>query len=152
MLKKYRVNLTREERAQLQSMLRKGKASAHKQKHARILLKADEESSRGGLSDKAIAEATETSVPTVERVRRVFVEHGLERALERKDPDRQYVRRLDGEGEARLIALACGEPPAGQARWTLRLLADQLVELEVVPSISHEAVRGTLKKTNLNLG
>ena len=152
MLKKYRVKLTSEERAQLQSVLRKGRVAAQKQKHARILLKADEESSHGGLSDRAIAEAAESSVRTVERVRRIFVEHGLERALERKDPDREYVRILDGEGEARLIALACGEPPAGRARWTLRLLADQLVELEVVPSISYEAVRTTLKKTNLNLG
>jgi len=152
MLKKYRVKLTNEERSQLKAILRKGRVAAHKQKHARILLKADEESSKGGLTDEAIAKATETSVRTVERVRRIFVEHGLERALDRKDPDREYHRSLDGEGEARLIALACSEPPAGRTRWTLRLLADQLVELEVVDSISHEAVRTTLKKTNLNLG
>ena len=127
MLKKYRVKLTSEERAQLQSMLRKGRAAAHKQKHARILLKADEESSHGGLTDQGIGEAAEASVRTVERVRRIFVEHGLDRGLERKDPEREYHRSLDGEGEARLIALACSAPPAGRARWTLRLLADQLV-------------------------
>ncbi len=152
MLKKYRVKLTDEERAHLRSIVRQGKAAAHKQRHARILLKADEENSRAGLTDKAISAEAEVGIATVERVRQRFVEHGLDAALDRKDPERHYLRRLDGEAEARLVALACSEPPEGQARWTLRLLADRLVELEVVPSVSHEAVRMTLKKTNLNLG
>jgi len=152
MLKKYRVGLTSEEQAQLRSILRQGKAAAHKQRHARILLKADEENSRGGLTDKAIAGEAEVGVATVERVRQLFVEHGLDAASDRKDPERHYLRRLDGEAEARLVVLACGDPPEGQARWTLRLLADRLVELEVVSSVSHEAVRMTLKKTNLSLG
>ena len=152
MLKKYRVKLADEERAQLRSIVRQGKAAAHKQRHARILLKADEENSRGGLTDKEITAEAEVGIATVERVRQLFVEHGLDAALERKDPERHYLRRLDGEAEARLVALACSEPPEGQARWTLRLLADRLVELEVVPSVSHEAVRMTLKKTNLSLG
>ena len=152
MPKKYRVKLTSEERDQLQRLLKQGRAAAHKQRHGRILLKADEDSAQGGLTDQAIASATETSVRTVERTRRVFVEHGFEGALERKDPARTRLRSLDGRGEAQLIALACGDPPEGRARWTLRLLADQLVELEVVSTISHETVRTTLKKTNSNPG
>lgn len=152
MPKKYRVNLSSEERDQLQRLLKQGRVAAHKQRHARILLKADEDCTQGGLTDQAIADAIETSVRTVERTRRIFVEHGFERALERKDPDRTRLRSLDGKGEARLIALTCGEAPEGRARWTLRLLADQLVELEVVPAISHETVRTTLKKTNSNPG
>jgi hypothetical protein len=152
MPKKYRVKLSSEERDQLQRLLKQGRVAGHKQRHARILLKADEDCTQGGLTDQAIADAIETSVRTVERTRRIFVEHGFERALERKDPDRSRLRSLDGKGEARLIALTCGEPPEGRARWTLRLLADQLVELEVVPAISHETVRTTLKKTNSNPG
>jgi len=150
--KKHHIRLSLEEREKLESIVRKGKASAHRQRHARILLLADSNSSQGGWSDSQIAAAAQTSVPTVERVRRICVEHGLERALERKDPEREYVRKLDGQAEAQLIALCCGEPPAGHARWTLRLLAGQLVELQIVDSISHETVRQTLKKTNLSRG
>jgi len=123
-----------------------------KQRHARILLLADENRTSGALSDVGIAEAVDAGIATVERVRRICVEHGLTRALERKDPDRHYVRKLDGKGEARLIALACEDPPEGQVKWTLKLLAEKLVELEVVDSISSECVRRTLKKTNSSLG
>lgn len=126
------------------NILRKKRAAAARQSHARILLKADEENPAGGLSDADIATAVEVSVATVERVRQRFVEHGLAAALERKAPEREYVRRLDGAAEARLVAMACGEPPSGCARWTLRLLADRLVELDVVESVSHETVRQTL--------
>jgi len=147
----YRVRLTAAQRDALKSVLSLGKAAAHKQRHARILLKADEQSG-SRPSDEAISGAVEVSIPTVQRVRRIFVEHGLERALERKDPDRIYERKLDGKAEARLIALACGQPPEGRTRWTLRLLADRLIELEIVDTISHETVRNTLKKTNSNLG
>lgn len=107
---------------------------------------------RGGWSDARIAEAAQTSIPTVERVRRVCVEHGLLRALAGKDPERAYLRKLDGRGEAQLIALCCGTAPEGRARWTLRLLGERLVELEIVESISHETVRQTLKKTNSSRG
>ena len=150
--KKHHVRLSLEEREKLETIVRKGKASAHRQRHARILLLADANGPQGGWSDSQIAVAAQTSVPTVERVRRICVEHGLERALERKDPQREYVRRLDGQAEAQLIALCCGEPPEGHARWTLRLLAGRLVELQIVDSISPETVRQTLKKTSLSRG
>lgn len=152
MAKKYRLRLQEEERQRLEALLRKGRRSAQVQRHARILLHADENQPHGGWEDARIAAAVGTTARTVERVRRVGVEHGLLRALERKDPDRVYERRLDGAGEARLVALTCGAAPSGRARWTLRLLADKLVELEVVASISHEAVRQTLKKTTSSPG
>jgi|SRR5205085_2087419 len=150
--KKHHIRLSPEERAQLESILRKGKANAHSQRHARVLLLADSDGPEGGWSDGQIARAVQTSIPTVERVRRICVEHGLDRALKRKDPEREYLRKLDGQGEAQLIALSCGEAPEGCARWTLRLLAARLVELEIVESISHEAVRQTLKKTSSSRG
>jgi hypothetical protein len=150
--KKHHIRLSSEERGQLATIVRKGKANAHCQRHARILLLADTDGPEGGWSDARIARAAHTSIPTVERVRRVCVEHGLLRALERKDPEREYLRKLDGKAEAQLIALSCGAAPEGRARWTLRLLAARLVELEIVDTICHEAVRQTLKKTNSSRG
>lgn len=150
--KKHHIRLSPEEREPLEAIVRRGKANAHRQRHARILLHADTNGPQGGHSDAQIAEATQASIPTVERVRRICVEHGLERALERKDPEREYLRKLDGKAEAQLIALSCGAAPAGRARWTLRLLAARLVELEIVATISREAVRQTLKKTKSNRG
>ena len=150
--KKHHIRLSAQEREQLEAMVRKGKVSAQRQCHARILLLADTNGPEGGWSDSHIARAAQTSIPTVERVRRVCVEHGLERALERKDPDRDYVRKLDGKAEAQLIALSCSPAPQGRARWTLRLLAERLVELEIVEEICHETVRQTLKKMNSNRG
>ena len=150
--KKHHIQLSASEREALNSILRKGRASAQRQRHARILLLADTGGPEGGSSDSQIAAATHTSIPTVERVRRICVEHGLERALERKDPERDYARKLDGKGEAQLLALCCGPAPEGRARWTLRLLAGRLVELEVVESVCHETVRGVLKKTHSSRG
>jgi hypothetical protein len=150
--KKHHIRLSAAERAQLETIVRKGKASAHRQRHARILLLADTHGPEGGWSDSQIASAAHTSIPTIERARRICVEHGLERALDGKDPEREYPRKLDGKGEAQLIALSCGAAPQGCARWTLRLLAARLVELEIVDTISHEAVRRTLKKTNSSRG
>jgi len=152
MKKKYIVTLTVEERQILQEMLSRGKAAARKLMHARILLKADVSAGGPGWNDEAIAEALEIGRATVERVRKEFVEEGLEAALERRRPRRLYARKLDGDGEAHLIALACQEPPEGYSRWTLRLLADRLVELEYVDQISYQTVRRTLKKTNSSLG
>jgi transposase len=149
--KKHHIRLSVKEREQLESIVRKGKASAQRQCHARILLLADTDG-RAGWSDSQIAQAVQTSIPTIERVRRVCVEHGLERALERKDPDRQYSGKIDGVAEAQLLALSCGAAPPGHARWTLRLLAARLVELEVVDEVSHETVRRTLKKMNSSRG
>ena len=152
MKKKYIVTLMQEERRMLQAMLSKGKAAARKLMHARILLKADASSDGSGWNDDAIAEGLDVGRATVERVRRAFVEEGIEAALERRKPRRQYRRKLDGDGEAHLIALACSEAPEGRSRWTLRLLADRMVQLEQVDHLSYETVREVLKKTNLSLG
>lgn len=145
---KYAVCLTEVERARLRTLVGSGTAPARLLTHARILLKANRGDGGSGWSDAAIADAVEVHPATVGRVRRTYVEDGLEGALARKSPERVYLRRLDGEREARLIAVTCSAPPAGQARWTLRLLADALVRLEVVESISYETVRRTLKQTN----
>ena len=152
MSKKYIVSITSEERLLLEQLTKKGFAPAYKINHARILLKADTNQESGGWIDEAISKALDISIPTIERVRRLFVEQGIEAALTRATPSNTKTRLLDGEREARLIAIACSQPPEGQARWTLRLLAERMVELEIVESISHETVRQTLKKTNLNLG
>ena len=152
MKKKYIVTLTQEEQRMLQAMLSKGKAAARKLMHARILLKANAGDGGPSWHDDAIAEGLEVGRATVERVRREFVEEGLEAALERRKPRRQYQRKLDGDGEAHLIALACSQAPAGRSRWTLRLLADRMVQLEQVDHLSHETVREVLKKTSLSLG
>ena len=152
MKKKYIVTLTPVERQMLQAMLSKGKAAARKLVHARILLKADASVGGPGWNDEQIAESLEVGRATVERVRREFVEEGLEAALERRKPRRQYERTLDGDGEAHLIALACQKPPEGRARWTLRLLADRMVRLEYVDEVSKDTVARVLKKTSLSLG
>lgn len=127
-------------------------AAARKLHHARILLKADEGVEGPGWADQRIAEAVEVSQPTISRVRKQYVQEGLEEALDRRMPRRVYHRKLDGAQEARLVALACSTPPTGQARWSLRLLADRLVELEVVDDISYQTVRTTLKKTSSSRG
>ena len=152
MKKKYIVTLTPAERHLLQTMLSKGKAAARKLMHARILLKADAGTGGPAWKDEQIAEGLEVGRATVERVRQEFVEEGLEAALERRRPRRQYQRRLDGEGEAHLVALACQKPPEGRSRWTLRLWADRMVQLAYVEQVSYQTVRRTLKKTNLSLG
>ena len=147
--KKYLVTLIPEERDQLTRLTTAGKASARTLTRARILLKADQAEGGPAWGDADIAAALDCGLRTVERVRQRFVERGLEQALGRKPQDRpSRERRLDGAAEARLIALACSEPPAGRARWTLKLLADRLVELEVVESVCDETVRRTLKKTS----
>jgi transposase len=152
MKKKYIVTLVDEERRMLQDMLSRGKAAARKLMHARILLKADAAAGGPAWEDQSIAEALEVGRATVERVRKEFVEEGLEAALERRKPRRVYARKLDGDGEAHLVALACQEPPEGRSRWTLRLLADRMVQLEYVDQISYQTVRRTLKKTRSSLG
>ena len=151
MKKKYIVTLTQEEKQMLRQMVSRGKGAARKLMHARILLKADSSEDKG-WDDAAIAEGLEVGRATVERVRKEFVEDGLEAALERKKPRRQYRRKLDGDGEAHLIALACSKSPEGTSRWTLRLLAYRMVALEYVDNLSYETVRQVLKKTNLSLG
>ncbi len=143
----YRIVLTEEQRAELRTLIGSGVGMARTLTHARILLKADHGDGGPGWSDAAIAGALDVNASTVLRVRRQFVTDGLAAALHRKRPDRVYAHRFDGEAEARLIAITCSTPPDGQARWSLRLLADEVVRLEVVEAISHETVRRTLKKT-----
>ena len=148
----YRVSLTEAERAKLRTLVGSGVAPARMLTRARVLLKADHGEGGPGWSDAAIAGALDLHPATVQRIRRQFVTDGLTATLERKRPDRVYERTLDGRQEAQLIALACGAPPAGQAQWSLRLFADELVRLEVVETISHETVRRTLKKTTSSRG
>lgn len=148
MKKKYIVRLSDEERGYLQGLIKSGKAAARKQRNARILLKADVGAGQEDLKDEEIAKAVEVGRVTVERTRRRFVEEGFEVAVSGRKSNRVYPRKLDGDGEAHLIATACSEAPEGRAQWTLKLLADRLVSLEVVDSISSETVRRTLKKTS----
>ena len=151
--KRYLVTLTPEERQRLADLLSAGKRSALTLTRARILLKADQADGGPAWPDDRIAEALDCGVRTVERVRQRFVERGLEAALGRKPHDRpSRERKLDGRAEARLIALACSEPPDGRAAWTLQLLADKLVELRVVDSVCDETVRRVLKKTRSSRG
>jgi transposase len=146
--KKYLVTLTAEEREWLSALVKAGKRSALTITRARILLKADQAEGGPAWDDARIAEALDCGHRTVERVRQRFVERGPEQALGRKAQDRpSRQRKLDGAAEARLIAVACSAPPLGRNRWTLKLLADRLVELEVVESVSDETVRRALKKT-----
>lgn len=149
---KYAVALSEEERARLRTLVGSGSAPARLLTRSRILLKADQGEGGAAWADAAIAGALEVHPTTVARVRRQFVEDGLDAALERKRPDRVYPRALDGAAEARLIALACAAPPTGRERWTLRLLADELVRLEVVETVSHESIRRTLKQTRSSRG
>ncbi len=150
--KKYIVSLTSEERKELEKLTTTGKAAAYKVNHARILLKSDINQEGGGWLDAAISQALDMSVSTIERVRQRFVEQGLEAALGRKQQQRRKAPCLDGEQEAHLLAITCSEPPKGRGHWSLRLLAERMVELGYVETVSHETVRQTLKKMNLSLG
>jgi hypothetical protein len=148
MKSKYAVCLSAEERAQLRTLVGQGVAPARELAHARILLKADQGEGGPGWNDTAIAGALEVCTRTVARVRQQYVSEGLAAALKRRMPEREYARVLDGAAEAHLIALACSTPPTGRERWSLRLLAGELVRLEVVEAVSHETVRRTLEQTN----
>jgi transposase len=152
MEKRYRVTLTGAERQELQAMVSAGKAAARKLVRARILLLADQADGGPAKADPEVADALGCGRATIDRVRKQFVEEGMEATLNPKPTTRIYERRLDGKAEAHLVAIACGAPPKGRARWTLRLLADQMVGLGYVESVCHEAVRQTLKKMNLSLG
>jgi len=146
-MEKYVVELTSEERNELNVLVSKGKVAARKITHARVLLQADESPTGPAWTDNQIAEAFGIHTNTIHGIRRRFVDQGLQAALDRKKQERPSRQRIvDGEIEAHLIALRCSDPPEGRNKWNLRLLADQLVELEIVPDISHETVRQTLKK------
>ena len=152
MAKKYRVTLTEDERTMLTTLINAGTAPARTLTHARILLKADQAPGGPAWPDQAIHDALDVGLSTIARVRERFVEESIEAALQRRTPARTRERLLDGSEEAHLLALTCSPPPAGQERWSLRLLADKMVELEYVPQVSHETVRQTLKKTNSSRG
>jgi transposase len=149
---KYVVRLTEEERDELQGIVGRGKVAAAKRMRAQVLLKADAGLEGSGPTDEQVAEALDVSKVTVHRVRKAYVEEGLRAAIERRPNAGHRPPKLDGTAEARLVALACSPAPSGRARWTLRLLADKLVELEVVDSIGKDCVRQTLKKTRSSRG
>ncbi len=152
MYQKYFVRLTDAERYQLKQIVSSGQAPARKIRRAQILLKSD--CSEGGpdWTYFQLCEAFDVAQMTITQIRRDYVAGGIEAVLNRKSPNREYERRLDGEGEAHLIALACGEPPAGYERWSLRLLKNRFIQLGYVDTISHEPIRATLKKTNSSHG
>ena len=151
MAKRYIVSLSNEERKRLEAFVRTGRHGARQINHARILLKADTNQNNGGYRDTQIQEALDVSVRTIERVRQRFVEEGLDSSINHR-PGAGRKRKITGEDEAHLIALRCRKTPAGHARWTLRLLADQMVELGYIDQLSHETVRQTLKKMNFSPG
>ena len=150
--KLYKVTLTQEERQELSALVRKGKGEARRLTRARILLMADEKQSESAWKDSDIAKALGVHVSTVERIREKCVEMGVEAALNHARPTRRRSKILDGAGEARLVQLACTQAPDGHEQWSLQMLADKLIELEVVESVSRETVRTTLKKMNSSLG
>jgi transposase len=152
MAKKYRVTLTDDERSMLTTLISSGSAPARTLTHARILFKADQAEGGPAWTDEAIHEALDVGLSTIARVRERFVEQSLEAALHRRSSPRHRQRLLDGAEEAHLLAVACSAPPKGRERWTLRLLADKMVELEHVDHLSHETVRQVLKKTSSSRG
>ena len=151
-MKKYRVKLSAEERQELKTLVSRGRAAAYQQTHARILLLSNEGCQGGAMKDEEISRSLQVGTATVERVRRRCVEAGVDAALGRKEQLNRRQKKLDGQGEAHLVALAGAEPPPGRVSWTLKLLADRLVEGEIVESISPETVRQDAEKTNSSLG
>jgi hypothetical protein len=150
---RYRVTLTEKERNHLSDLTTKGRHASQTVLNALILLGCDEgPSQENRLTAEQLAEVLPVSTRKVDRTKKRFVEEGLDAALQKRKPDRVYERKVDGDVEAHLVALSCSEPPTGHARWSLRLLADKMVELEYVDGISHETVRRTLKKTRSNRG
>ena len=150
-MEKYIVRLEKDERENLLSLIKKGKSSAKKLTHARILLETDE-NNNDQHSDETIAKLLHVSSKTVSRIRKAFIEHGIDGALERKIHSAKRPLKIQGKEEAHLIAICCSTPPEGRCRWTLQLLADKLVTMELVESVSPQTVGRTLKKTNLSLG
>ena len=151
-MKKYKVTLTAAEREDLNIIIKKEHVSGRKRIHAQILLRTDESEGQSGWKDVDVAEAYGVGLRTVERIRERFVTKGFAAALQSKADQENRARKFDGKKEAKLITLACSRAPKGRARWTLQLLADRMVELKYMESISHQAVHTVLKKTKLNLG
>jgi transposase len=149
---KYKVTLNQTERDQLETMVSKGTLPVSKVKNAMILLSCDEGINAKKYPNKVISDITRVSMKTIDRVKKKFVEEGFDAVMNPSKSKRVYAKKFDGELEAHLIALCCSEAPTGYAKWSLRLLADKMVELEYVDEISHESIRQILKKTNLSPG
>lgn len=149
---KYKVTLSEEEREELMAIINKGYHTSQKFRNAYILLNCDEGKYSEKVTNEQISKVLKVGMRTIDRVKKRFIEEGFESVLERKPPEREYERKADGEVEAHLITLCCSEPPPGYAKWSLRLLADKMVELQYVESFSHETVRRVLKKTSYSLG
>jgi len=149
---KYVITLTSSEREELEVMISKWNHSSTKIKNALILLNYDTGEHSKRYTNQTISDIVHVSMKTIDRVKKKFVEEGFDAIFNPPKPKRTYIKKADGEVEAHLVALCCGEPPAGFAKWSLRLLADKMVELNYIESISHETVRQVLKKTNLSLG
>jgi len=151
-MKKYKVTLRLKEREELLAIIKKGKHTSKKVIHALVLLNCDEGKYSDKVKNEDVAKVLQIGHRTIDRVKKRFVEEGFEAALTNRPTTRVYDKKADGDVEAHLVALSCSEPPTGFSRWSLRLLADKMVELEYVEDISHETVRRVLKKTNLNPG
>jgi hypothetical protein len=150
---KYRIKLTKDEVSELSSIIKKGSHTSQAYRAACVLLNCDEgEHSLGKSTNEKISEVLKIGMRTIDRIKQKCVEGGLDRALERAKSTRIYDRKIDGDFEAKLVALCCSSPPEGRAKWTVRLLADKVVELQYIESISHVSVFNVLKKTNFNLG
>jgi transposase len=149
---RYTVKLTKEEVGELYSIINKGSHSSQTFRTAYILLNCDEGEYAKKITNEQISKVLKVGMRTIDRVKKKFIEEGFEGVLERRPTSRVYGTKSDGDLEAKLVALCCSEPPKGFAKWSLRLLADKMVELEYVESISHVTVRSVLKKTNLSLG
>lgn len=151
-MKRYTIKLTKEEVEELMGIINKGSHSSHTFRVAYILLNCDEGDYSEKVTNEQISKVLKVGMRTIDRVKKRFIEEGLEGVLERKPTSRVYDKKIDGEVEAKLVQLCCSEPPPGYSKWSLRLLADKMVELEYVDSISYVAVGNTLKKMNLSLG
>jgi transposase len=151
-MKRYTIKLLKDEVDELMDIINKGFHSSHTFRTAYILLNCDEGEYSEKVANKQISKILKIGMRTIDRVKKRFVEDGLEGVLERRPTSRVYEKKIDGDVEAKLVQLCCSDPPTGYSKWSLRLLADKMVELEYVESISYVAVRNVLKKTNLNLG
>lgn len=143
---KYKVTLTKQEREELESIINKGRHTSQKFRNAYVLLNCDEGNYSEKVTNSEISKILKVGMRTIDRIKKRFVEEGFDAVLERKPTSREYEKKADGDFEARLVALSCSEPPKGFSRWSLRLLADKIVELQIVDSVSHETVRTVLKK------
>ena len=151
-MERYRIKLTKEEVVELHVIIKKGSHTTHTFRSAYVLLNCDEGEYADKVSNETISKVLKIGMRTIDRIKKRFIEAGLEGVLERKKSDRVYEVKLDGDVEAKLVQLCCSEPPKGYAKWSLRLLADKMVEMNYVPSISYVSVGNMLKKMNLSLG